>query len=82
MAALLGALGGNVPLSQEGFNAVTKSLREWAKTFDSYIVGKEYLVGTQLSVADISVASYLHWALRLNFDDKFRSQIHNLLKWY
>ena len=71
-----------MPITKESFQALTKNAREWGKAFDAAVKGKEYLVGDKISVADITVASYIHWLLRLSYDEKFRSQIPNLLQWY
>ena len=80
--SLLCAITGLEPATKDVYTRVYKAVREWAKSFDAEVKGKNFLVGGQLSIADIAVASYVHHLLRLTFDDKFRPQIPNVVQWY
>jgi elongation factor 1-gamma len=73
---------GYVPLTKDRFNQITKTLKDWAKSFDEHLNGKSFIVGDSLSIADVSVASYFFWLFRLLFEEKNRAQLPNVLKWY
>lgn len=75
-------VAGYEPQTKEKFNQITKLLKEWSKNLDENLKGKSYLVGDQLTIADIAIASSYYWLFRLLLDDKARTQLPNLLAWY
>lgn len=76
------AVAGYEPQTKEKFTQIAKALKDWSKGLEDYLKDKTYLVGDQLTIADIAIASYYHWLFRLLFDDKSRLVLTNLLKWY
>jgi elongation factor 1-gamma len=41
-----------------------------------------FLVGNNISIADIAMASYYHLVFRVALDEKFRKSIPNLIRWF
>ena len=82
LSAYVMAVAGYEPQTKEKFTQIAKALKDWSKGLEDYLKDKTYLVGDQLTIADIAIASYYHWLFRLLFDDKSRLVLTNLLKWY
>lgn len=76
------AIGGHQFQTKDRFNQIVKTLKDWSKSFDEYIKGKSYIVGDQVTIADISVANSYTWLFKLLLDDKTRPQLPNLLAWF
>ena len=82
LSAYVMAVAGHELVTKEKFAQIVKVLRDWTKSFDEYIKGKNYIVNNELSIADIALASYYHWLFRLLFDEKSRGQFANVVQWY
>lgn len=54
---VLPILGVGKPVDNKTFTEGVKKLKEQAKTLDTYLKGREWLVGSKLSVADIYLGS-------------------------
>jgi elongation factor 1-gamma len=52
------------------------------KVLDDKLKLNTYLVGKQLSIADVTVASALWYPMRFLFDQKFRTPFANLNRWF
>jgi len=59
-----------------------EDLRKFLNVLDGGLKGKTYLVGESISIADISIASALNFALQFLLDEKYRKNIPNVTKWY
>lgn len=73
---------GFVPYIKEVHSKVTGDLKTALAVLDGQLKGKTYLVGNQLSIADLGLASALNFAFQFLFDEKYRSGIANVTKWY
>jgi elongation factor 1-gamma len=58
-----------------------KDLKAHAKTLNTALEGKKYLVGNSVSLADLVVASMLQYAFQTTLDGGFRKAMKNLEPW-
>jgi elongation factor 1-gamma len=66
-------------------NATDKSKLDVARalaTLDAHLLTKTFLVGEQMSLADITVASALVYPMKLLMDAKFRKPYPNVCRWF
>jgi len=63
---------------EQGLDALKKALR----ILDDRLKQSKYLVGDNLTIADIHVVADLNVFFRFIFDEKFRKPFHNLTKYY
>lgn len=82
MSACVKAIVGIQTVTKDKFLETTRGLKNWSKSFNEYIEGKTYIVGDEISIADIAIVSYYHWLFRFIFDGKSRSELSNLIKWF
>jgi len=59
-----------------------KKLKAHMKILDSYLDGKYYLVGDNITIADIMVAMYLSIPYQMLFDAGYRKAIPNATEWF
>lgn len=74
---------GHAQVPQAQFNETMKKLKAHMKILDSYLDGKYYLVGDNVTIADIMVAMYLQIPFQTVFDAGYRkSAIPNATEWF
>lgn len=78
--AILGQNAGKVDMTK--FNEGAKHAKEQAKILDTYLKGKEFLVGTKITIADFYLANSMTLSFQTMFDAGFRKAMPNLTKWF
>ena len=73
---------GHVVIDQSDFADRLKALKAVAKTLDTYLKGKHFLVGDNLTVADVCAACSLLIAFQTVFDAGFRKAMPNISEWF
>ena len=79
---LLGAVCGFAPKTKVVYNSLVKEIKDWCKILDTFLKDKTYLVGNSISIADIAVASYIRLLLRVHLDEKARTGLAHLVRWF
>jgi len=72
--------GGKVDMKK--FNEGVKHAKEQAKVLDTYLKGKEFLVGSKITLADLYLANSMTLSFQTLFDAGFRKAMPNLAKWF
>lgn len=80
-AAIYGVFG-RKEMPQAQFAETMKKLKSHMKILDSYLDGKYYLVGDNITIADIMVAMYLSLPFQTLFDAGYRKAIPNATEWF
>jgi elongation factor 1-gamma len=80
LAALLGIL--QYQMTQEEFEKGIDDLLEALKVLNDHLKDKQYLVGNQLTLADIVLMIDIHYGFRFVFTEKQRSQIANISEYF
>ena len=75
-----GIFGWN-PVGEKDWNEAAKNLKSQAKVLNTALEGKKYLVGNQLSLADIVVAGTLMYAFQTTLDGGFRKAMKAVEPW-
>lgn len=75
-------VAGWFPTTKEKYNDVKRSLKESLKTLDNHLKGKKYLVGDELSIADIAICSMLVHPYRLVLDEASRKTLPAVTEWF
>jgi elongation factor 1-gamma len=75
---VFGLISFDLPLCKRAQNDASALL----KVLDERLKLNTYLVGKQLSIADVAVASALWYPMRFLFDQKFRTPFANLARWF
>ena len=74
---------GHKEMPQAQFTEVMKKLKEHMKILNSYLDGKYYLVGDNITIADIMVAMYLSVPFQALFDAGYRkAAIPHATEWF
>jgi elongation factor 1-gamma len=68
-------------VTQTEFNDASKNLKAFVKTIDTHLQGKEYLVGNELSLADVFLANLFLYPFQTILDGGFRKAMKNITKW-
>jgi len=77
----LGATYGWFPVEKDKYDAAVKSLKTHATLMNNYLNGKEWIVGNQLTVADIILGTHMSHAYQTVLDGGYRKAMGNLTKW-
>lgn len=64
------------------FNETVKALKTNMMTLNNYLKGKYYLVGDNVTIADVMVAAYLIIPMQTVFDGGYRKAIPNVTEWF
>ena len=78
----MGSLCGWGQIQESVHNNIAKELKDWFKNLDAHLKDKTYLVGNSLTIADIAVATYVHYAWRLFYDEKTRGGFPQVGRWF
>ena len=81
MFGYLGPILGGIPISKEVHEKATKDLRNWCKIVSNHLELRTYLVGRNITAADICVASIFSIIFSLGIDEKFSKNYTNLTRW-
>lgn len=73
---------GHKEMAAATFNEHIKTLKTNMMTLNKYLDGKYYLVGGNLTIADIMVASYLVIPMQTVFDGGYRKAIPHVTEWF
>jgi elongation factor 1-beta len=76
------AVLGHTVVKQADFTAAVSKLKTHAKTLNSYLADKHFLVGENLTVADVIAACSLIIAFQTVFDGGFRKGMPHLSAWF
>jgi len=71
-----------VPPNKDTFNEAKKHLKDVAKVLESALKGKKYLVGNDITIADITLAGLLFYPFKLFWDEKYRQSIPSVTEWF
>mmetsp|Transcript_18872 Transcript_18872/g.18031 ORF Transcript_18872/g.18031 Transcript_18872/m.18031 type:complete len:309 (+) Transcript_18872:306-1232(+) len=66
------------PVTSEVYNTAVTSLKNTVKLLNTHLQGKEFLVGSRLSVADLVLAMHLHIFYQSVLDAGFRKAMPNV----
>jgi glutathione S-transferase len=80
--ALYPILGHGGKLDMKKFNEGVKHAKEQAKILDTYLKGKQFLVGSKITLADLYLTNSLTLTFQTIFDAGFRKAMPNLTKWF
>jgi elongation factor 1-gamma len=75
-------IAGWAPASKEKYTEAKRGLKEAAKTLDSHLKGRKFLVGESVTIADITIASVLSIPFRILFDEATRKSLPHLTEWF
>lgn len=73
---------GYLPTTKEAYEAGRKDLLEVLKVIDNYLKDHEYLGSKSVSIADFAYSSALRFLFKAVLDEKARTGLPNLTKWY
>lgn len=76
------AVFGHTVVPAADFLTAVNKLKAHAKTLNSYLAGKEFLVGNKMSVADVVTSISLVIAFQTVFDGGFRKGMANITAWF
>ena len=72
---------GWAPVTANTFNDSVKNIKAALKTLNTALEGRDYLVGNQLSLADLTLANGLLICFQTVLDAGFRKSMKNVTKW-
>jgi len=75
-------LGHSGKVDNKKFNEGVKHAKELAKVMDSHLKGKQFLVGSKMTLADLYLANSMTLSFQTVFDAGFRKAMPNLAKWF
>jgi len=75
-------LFGFMPTDMNKFNAVMKSVKELSKKLNVFMKNREWIGGSEMSVADIYLGSVFSTLFQTLFDPGFRKAMSNLTAWF
>lgn len=73
---------GRKELSANVFNNSMKELKSNIKVLDTHLSGNYYLVGDNVTIADIVLATYLVIPFQTVFDGGYRKAVPNVTEWF
>jgi len=73
---------GRWPYNKESFDKSTENLKEMLKIVEDVLKNNQYLVGNNITLADIYLIQLLNFLFRFAFDEKSRKPFPNLVKYY
>jgi glutathione S-transferase len=83
MLLLSGRMGENkFGEEQSKLNYIVSELKKHLESFNKHLEGKEYLVGSSITLADIQLAAYIRFPLSMAINPPFRNKILNFMNWY
>jgi elongation factor 1-gamma len=82
LGVLYGALMGWYPVDEVNAARARQDLDKVLKVIDAQLKDKTYLVGSQLTLADVVLASSLVQLFRYLLTEKVRSTLPNLSRWF
>lgn len=69
-------------MDPKAFSAIVSAVKTEVKTLNAHLKGKSFIVGNQVTMADIACATLLTPAFQLVFDTGFRKGMADLAKWF
>ena len=76
------AILGFFPVTKEQYDAARKELWETLRLVDGWLKNNKFLGASEVSISDVALATNLRYAFRLIFDEKCRSNLPNLTRWF
>lgn len=73
---------GYMPFNKEAYEKAKTDLAAGLKTLNDYLLTKTYLVGDQITLADITVASALLYPMKLVCDKAYLKPFGNAVRWF
>ena len=73
---------GHVPTDAEKLKKAQADVKKFLFIVEQRLKKHSHLVGTQLTIADVALASSLVWAYRALFDEKYRKPLGALNAWF
>jgi len=81
MTAFYGVFG-HKEIPQNNFADIVKEMKSKMKVLNDHLNGKYYLVGDNVTIADIMLAVYLIVPFQTVFDGGYRKAIPHLTEWF
>jgi len=81
MPAFYGVFG-RKEVSTDAFNNTMKNLKSQMKILNTHLEGNYYLVGDNVTIADLVMATYLIMPFQTVFDGGYRKAIPNVTEWF
>ena len=76
-------LTGRIPCeSHYKLNYIVGELKKQLEEYNKQLEGKEYLIGSSITLADIQLASYIRYPLAMAINPPFRNKVLNFMNWY
>lgn len=76
------AVFGHRMVPQDKFSEYVKSMKTEMMVLNNYLKGKYYLVGDNVTIADVIVASHLIVSFQTVYDGGYRKAIPNVTEWF
>jgi elongation factor 1-gamma len=73
---------GWAPVDQEAFNESVKNLRESLKILNTHLEGKNFMVGEQITVADVVLAHFIQLIFQVLIEQNQRKGMPHLAAWF
>ena len=75
-------VAGYMPFSADAYEKAKTDLAAGMSVLEKHLAGKTYLVGDQITLADIVVASTLLYPFKLVCDKKYLKDYANVTRWF
>lgn len=73
---------GYAPFVKESSAKATEESKNWLTILNNHLNNRKFLVGDEISIADISLAAALEFSFQYLYDEKQRKQYSNITKWF
>ena len=68
-------------IKKEDYDTCSKDLKAHVKTLNTHLEGKKWLVGNEMTIADIIVSQFLSYGFQTVLDGGFRRAMTNITSW-
>jgi len=75
------AIFGWAEVRKADYDEASKNIKAHVKTINSHLEGKKWLVGNEMTIADVVVSQYLAWVFQTVLDGGFRKAMKNVTAW-
>lgn len=81
-STIVNQMFGRAPTDMDTFNSADSNLKAFVKVLDEQLAKTAYLVGAEITLADIIMGSFLNVHFTLRFEESFRSTVPRLTAWF
>jgi len=73
---------GYAPFVKESDAKAAEETKTWLTILNNHLNNRKFLVGDEITIADLSLASALNFSFQFLYDEKKRNQYSNITKWF